>query len=219
MKAFEDALHLVSHCAERLPTLRAGHDRCLADKAVEPGFQIEVKNFMENLRSALDYCAAGLFDKYGNAEKPNPKVYFPYAEGGESRQTFREKTVQRCIPGLLASRPDIVKRLEDYQYFGNTGNWLALLAKLTNENKHNRLTPQVEKQYTAVEITATIPPGKTIEIDLRKIPLGGGPDSPLRAVAGSWAGLEFATTRVVVMPLLEGAVPNVRRVVEELASL
>ncbi len=30
---------------------------------------IEIKNFMENLRSALDYSAHGLFDKYGDKKK------------------------------------------------------------------------------------------------------------------------------------------------------
>lgn len=60
---------------------------------------------------------------------------------------------------------------------------------------------------------------KLIEINLKKIPLGGGPESPIRVTATRWSGLEFADTDIVVMPLLEGAVVQLRRAVEELASL
>lgn len=218
MTQFEDAWHLVEHCEKELVRLREMHAHCLIERCIPPAFLIDVKNLMENLRSALDYCAVALFSAYGRPQSRTPKIYFPYARHDSDKRTFR-KTVERSIPGLLASRPDIVDRLETYQHFGNTGDWLSTLAELTNENKHLRLTPQVVKQYTAVVISGTVPQGGTVEIDLKRIPLGGGPGHPFHAVAGVWTGLEFDGSGILVMLLLEQAVPQVRRVVEELAGL
>ena len=218
MIQFEDARHLVEHCEKELVRLREMHAQCLTERLIPPAFLIDVKNLMENLRSALDYCAVALFNAYGRQQNRAPKIYFPYARRDGDKRKFRE-TVERCIPGLLASRPDIVDRLETYQHFGNTGDWLSTLAEITNENKHLRLTPQVVKQYTAVVISGTLPPGGNVEIDLKRIPLGGGLGSPFHAVAGVWMGLEFDGSGVLVMPLLEQAVPQIRRVVEELAGL
>lgn len=218
MSQFNDARTLITHSQANAELLRTLHKQCLAEKSVKPEFLVEVKNFMENLRSALDYCARGLFEKYGHSIKANPRIYFPYARPSDDKSSFRNETVERSIPGLPASRPDIVDMLETYQYFGNTGNWLPLFMRITNENKHEQLTPQVEKQYSAVAISATIPPGATLEIDLKHIPLGGGPDKPFHAVAGTWTGLEFASTRVPVMPLLEYALQKIIRIVGELSA-
>ncbi len=218
MAQFDDARTLLAHSQAKAKTLRTLHKQCLAAKSVKPQFLIEVKNFMENLRSALDYCARGLFAKYGHSNKANPQIYFPYARPPDHKIKFRNEIVERSIPGVLASRPDIVDMLETYQYFGNTGNWLPLFMRITNENKHEELTPQVEKQYAAVAISGTIPAGGTVKIDLTNIPLGGGPDKPFHAVAGTWNGLEFTSTGVLVMPHLEHALRNVIRIVDELSA-
>lgn len=218
MSQFDDARTLVAHSQAKAETLSTLHKQCLAEKSVKHEFLIEVKNFMENLRSVLDYCARGLFATYGHSNKTNQKIYFPYARPSDDKIKFRNEIVERSIPGLLASRPDIVDMLETYQYFGNTGNWLPLFMRITNENKHEQLTPQVEKQYTVVKISGTIPAGETLKIDLTNIPLGGGPDKPFHAIAGTWTGLEFTSTGVLVMPQLEHALQNVIRIVDELSA-
>ena len=106
MSYFEDAHTLVNHCESKIGFLRTLHAQCLADQAIKPEFQVELKNFVENLRSALDYCARGLFDKYGKSRAANPKIYFPYAKQGNDRGRFRGEIVERCVPGILSSRPD-----------------------------------------------------------------------------------------------------------------
>src|SRR6266513_308693 len=121
MSHFEDARALVSYSENKIGFLRNLHAQCLEEQAIKPEFQIEVKNFVENLRSALDYCARGLFEKYGKSTKANPKIYFPCAKRGDDRKKFRDEIVDHNIPGLLASRPDIVDHLESYQFFGNSG--------------------------------------------------------------------------------------------------
>lgn len=219
MSQFDDARELVTHSEAKLQIICDLHQQCLTEQMIKPGLLIEIKNFMENLRSALDYCASMLFNKYGHSKKASPKIYFPYAKLTDEKGQFRTKIVERAIPGLLSSRPDIVDKLESYQHFGNTGNWLPLFMELTNENKHEQLTPQTQKQYTIVHISGTIPPGGTVEINLSNIPLGGGPDTPFHATAGVWTGLEFVTTEGLVLPLLTLALMNIRNVVNELSSL
>jgi hypothetical protein len=218
MAQFDDARTLVEHSAAKLDTLRALHANCLVTRSITADFLVEVKNFMENLRSVLDYCAHGLFDKYGQSRNARPNIYFPYVTPPDDKLRFRNHVIERSIPGLLLARPDIVETLETYQYFGNTGNWLHLFMRITNENKHEQLTPQVEKKYTVVKLSATIPAGETVKIDLTKIQLGGGPDAPYDAVAGTWTGLVFTGTSVMVMLHLENALQNVSRIVEELSA-
>jgi len=219
MSQFGDAWHLVHSCEEKLAALSELHGQCLAEHSIKSSFLIEIKNFVENLRSALDYCARALFAKFGRSKKVAPRVYFPYAKLCDDCAKFLSEIVERSIPGLVAARPDIVDQLASYQHFGNSGNWLLPLMDITNENKHERLTPQVQKQYKTVRIRGTVPAGGNVSINLSKISLGGGPDKPFHAVAGTWRGLEFADTGVLVMLFLGLTLSNVRRVVEEISSL
>src|SRR5262245_26221412 len=117
MSQFHGALRLVEHCECKLRELRELHARCLTEQVISPEFLIGVKNFIENLRSALDYCATALFAKYGKSKKSDPKIYFPCARAGDDKKKFREVIIERCIPGILTSRPDIVDCLETYQHF------------------------------------------------------------------------------------------------------
>jgi hypothetical protein len=219
MPKFDDALELVKHSEENLKIIISLHQQCLEEQAIKPLFLIEIKNFMENVRSALDYCASALFAKYGYSKKAYPKIYFPYAKLTDDRHKFRTEIVERTIPGLLFSRPDIVIKLESYQHFGNSGKWLPLFIEITNENKHEHLTPQTQKLYTAVRISGSIPPGGTVEINLSNIPLGGGQDKPFHAVAEKWTCLEFTTNEVPVLVLLMSALINVRKIIDELSKL
>ena len=91
MSYFDDAKDLVGHAREELPKIQKAYDECLHEQSVKRTLLIEIKNLMENLRSALDFTAHGLFDKYGYSSRPNPKVYFPYASLGQAQATFGRK--------------------------------------------------------------------------------------------------------------------------------
>jgi hypothetical protein len=158
MSQFHDAKELISHSRAKLETIRRLHDKCVKEQTIDPLLLIDIKNFMENIRSALDYCACALFTKYGHCNRRNPKIYFPYAKLADDRIKFQGEIVERAIPGLGSQRPDIVAVLSSYQHFGNTGNWLPMFMELTNENKHQKLTPQIAKEYKMVGIRAEVPP-------------------------------------------------------------
>ena len=121
MSKFDDAKRLLSYCEGNFEEICNQHQECLLEQEIKPFFLIIIKNYMENLRSALDYCASKLFAKYGYCKKKtlkNVNIYFPYARMGDSKEKYWNNIVVRNIPGLLESRPDIVNILESYQHFG-----------------------------------------------------------------------------------------------------
>jgi hypothetical protein len=78
MVHFNDAKELIKDCKGRFEKIKEAYDTSLSNKAIETSLLIEIKNFMENLRSALDYVALGLYKKYVPSSKPDQKIYFPY---------------------------------------------------------------------------------------------------------------------------------------------
>jgi hypothetical protein len=149
MSAFDDANELIKHAESDLAKIGKAYEASLHAKEVTGTLRVQIKNSVENLRSALDFCAHGLFDRYGSSPKTNPKIYFPYATASQDRAMFEKSgRIEVCIPGVSASRPDIVQSLIEMQHFGSDGyTWLPDFMDLTNENKHERLTPQVRKDH------------------------------------------------------------------------
>ena len=179
MSGFNDARHLLQHAKEHLGRIRQAYEEALYDKQIKPTLLVEIKNIMENLRSALDFCAQALYDKYGAQATRQPKVYFPCAFKGQSATDFR-KRVDGCIPGLSVSRPDIIAIIESFQAFSNPANdWLPLFKDLNNMNKHQSLTPQERQESNSLTIkggttSMTLSPGASITIDPRAFIVVGG---------------------------------------------
>ena len=136
MSQCDDAKALLQHVIGKLPDINAEYKASLSKKNVETRLLVDIKNYMENLRSALDFSAHGLFESYGTSNRSNPKIYFPYAPLSQTFAEFRQNNrIEICIPGISTSRPDVVSRLESYQHFSSTENkWLPLFMNLNNEN-------------------------------------------------------------------------------------
>src|SRR5438094_3287265 len=122
MPYFDDAKDLVKHAKDTLPQLERDYEASLHDKTLKPALLVDIKNLMENLRSALDFSAHGLFSKYGASAKPNPRICFPYASLCENQSTFEAGRIEKCIPGITATRPDAVDLLKSYQHYAATTN-------------------------------------------------------------------------------------------------
>jgi|WetSurMetagenome_2_1015567.scaffolds.fasta_scaffold325202_1 hypothetical protein len=154
MAFFDDAKALVLHAEAKLSELQEAYDESLSEKSVKATLLIEIKNVMENLRSALEFSAHGLFDKYGSSTRPDPNIYFPYSRFGQTQVEFqRSNRIETCIPGVTAARPDIVAKLESVQSFASPQNeWLPKFMDLNNENKHSQLTPQTRDEARQLTI-------------------------------------------------------------------
>jgi hypothetical protein len=182
-----------------------------------------------------------LFDLYGSSKKSNPNIYFPYALTTQSRAEFEKSgRIDQCIPGLTASRPDVVQLLLEVQHFGNRGyHWLPQFMELTNENKHQRLTPQTRTETKELRVSsggtsmsdgqgssislghgasisigdAVITGGQTFDVNKPPLVRGG------RTEVITWVTFHFASNNLPVLPLLESTLKGVKQISEELRSV
>jgi hypothetical protein len=172
MSTFDDAANLIKHAEQELPKIAQAYQQSLQAQSISPTLLIEIKNFCENLRSALDFAATGLFERYGASKSARPKIYFPYATDKQSRSDFETSgRIEACVPGVSKSRPDIATTLLKMQHFSTSGHsWLPAFMELTNENKHQRLTPQTRKEQKELRISGQ---GASISLGRCRGPLDG----------------------------------------------
>jgi len=240
MSAFDDAKSLIQHAAEELPKIRQAYQESLTAKTIGTLLLVEIKNVCENLRSSLDFAAHRLFEKHCVASPKKPKIYFPYATTKQSRAEFENNgRIDACIPGLSAARPDVVNLLLEMQHFGSKGyKWLPSFMSLTNENKHQRLVPQVRKESKELRISgggASISLGQGASISIgtgASISIGGAvvrggqtfdANNPPQVQGGrveviTWVSFHFETNGEPVIPFLETSLNGVREIVRDLSS-
>ncbi|HEX8514564.1 MAG TPA: hypothetical protein VF868_00085 [Bacteroidia bacterium] len=242
MSYFDDANELVLHGKQTLDKIKSAYEESLNEQTIKKSLLIEIKNFMENLRSALDYSAHGLYDKYGDKTKKADKIYFPYAWTGLDNATFNaKKVIEQKIPGLTVNRPDIGAKIESYQHFASADNsWLPKFMELNNENKHQKLTPQTRKEIKELKITsgnvgmsikgnagirisgnASIRIGNAIITGNQNI----NPNNPA-IISGqgkqeiiTWVSFHFTDNNEPVYPLLTQALNGIEKIVTELSKL
>ena len=242
MGYIEDATELVNESKTTFEEIKNAYNESLNDQNVKPRLLIKIKNFMENLRSALDFTAHELFDKYGSTTNANPDIYFPYAWEGLSQTDFQTKNrIQKGIPGLIASRPDIAAKIDSFQWYSSPDNkWLPKFMDLNNENKHQKLSPQTRKEMKELRI-------KSGNVGIRmtggaSIKMTGGAsirignsiirgnqnisaNSPARIEGDAkqevitWVSFHFSDNNEPVLPLLESALNGTENILTELKSM
>jgi hypothetical protein len=214
MKYFDQALQLLAHSNEKLEEIRAAYNESIAEQEVKPKLLIEIKNFLENLRSALDFSAHGLVEKYGTMPKDQKQIYFPYASASDDITKFRKK-VNRSLPGVAAVRQDILERIELAQHFYGPGsNWLQGFMELTNKNKHQSLTPQKRGRFTEIRFSIEIPANTTIEI-----PWPPKPEGPGETEVSTFDTFAFTSNGIPVIPYLEMNLECIERLVTDLSKM
>ncbi len=242
MNYFDNATELVNHSKQTLEKIKSAYNDSLHDKTIKASLLIEIKNFMENLRSALDYSAHGLYDKYGDKTKKADKIYFPYAWTGLDKANFTaKKIIDQKIPGLTNNRADIATKIETYQHFASQDNsWLPKFMDLNNENKHQQLTPQTRKEVKQLNITSgqvgiKLSEGASIKLSGGAfIKMGNAiitgnqhisPDNPANIIGDAkqeiitWVSFHFTDNNEPVVPLLTQALNGTEKIVTELSKL
>lgn len=241
MSYADDAKNLIDHGRRALTTIKAEYAACLHEKAVKPALLIAIKNFMENLRSALDYTAHRLFDKYGTKSGKSPQIYFPYARAGQTLADFRQtKRIETCIPGITTARPDVVTKLETMQHWTAGFQWLPKFMDLNNENKHQQLTPQTRTTSKELRVSsggagmslregASISIGHGASMQIGGLVISGEQHvsterPPVTAGEGTvemitWVSFNFSSNGEPVLPFLEEALRGCEKIVQEFSSV
>lgn len=111
--------------------------------------RIDLKNLLENYRSALEYTAQHIADLCDPKPKLD-KIYFPVAASADTSVEFGKK-LDRWFPGLRTRAPVVMDHLMSIQEF-NGELWLRQLADLTNFNKHRSLSIQEFGKFESVVI-------------------------------------------------------------------
>jgi hypothetical protein len=229
---------LLDHAANdlsgrNLQNIESQYNKALSEKKIPTSLQIDVKNFMENLRSALDYMAHDIYEvvirpvRDSNGNRPIEKVYFPY---GKTENAFRAG-VGSSLPALDSINPKIFELLESLQPHKCSNEWLYQFCRIVNEKKHDTLSPQtrIETQTmtaSAGDASVTMPiinpnfsvhQGQNVKVTLGGVPvrftnqgiepLGSG----LKRKITTWVSFQFGGTNVQVLPLLKKALEEITK--------
>ena len=235
MSQFDDAKALVESVEGHLPDLIKQYDAAIATKQINASLKIQIKNAMENLRSALDYSAHALQAKYG---KPNStKIYFPYIEVGGTKADFL-KQFDKCMPGVRANKPNIAEMMESWQpSSGSNNNWLPEFMKLNNKGKHQELTPHIFRETQSMQITSSggarlvagaihIRGGGKMTVDGKEIGAGSyGPENlppvppTAKAEVVTWTSIHFQLNNQPVVTFIKDATVRIKSMVENMAAV
>jgi hypothetical protein len=146
VSTLDDIVALLDDADEQIATADKLHDKALATPIARSPFKTRVKNVLENQRSALDYLAVEVTNRYG---KPKGRIYYPLAQSESEFPAVMESR----MPGVAANKPDIAEAIKRFQPYDARGERLRELNQLTREQKHNRLTAQIVRETYQCEVT------------------------------------------------------------------
>jgi len=235
----DDAKALIRKSEEQLKQLEGEYRASLSKKEISQELKIDIKNILENLRSALDYSASYIY-RACCSPKGSPNIYFPIAANGADVKDF-SSLANKNIPGLLGARPDIIQTLASFQQFSSKENdWLPELATLCNENKHEQLTPQQRKEVKQLRIKsggveaaigegARIHIGQGAGIQLGKLFIPGGQEisadkAPFAIGNGNiekitWVSFVFSVTGKNVIDFLRTSIAGVNNILSQIEKI
>src|SRR5262249_33761675 len=146
-------------------------------------FQDRVREVLDKLRSALDYCAHELFERCnGGPPAEGDKVYFPIARKGANPADFKS-LVGSNIRNLHRTRPDLVELLASFQEFTSPDNgWLPDLATFPNANKLGGFTGKIRVESRGLVFRNVILEGPGARSEVAQLVLEGS--APLRLGSG-----------------------------------
>lgn len=146
-KRKKDIDALISNIQTEYKNIENLYNFSLHDKEINPDLKIKIKNYLENTRSVLDYCAHDIADSLSiNAEK----IYFPIIEKDKNKTAF-EGMVGRNLSGLQSKNFSVFNYLESIQPYQSNYSWLGDFVEVTNDNKHQNLTPQTRTESQRIK--------------------------------------------------------------------
>lgn len=141
----------IKRAQEILPIIEKEYNNSLHAKNIGEDLKLDIQTFCGHLRSALDYLANDIVEKYcPNAKKGN-RLYFPITDSDAS---FKQRMID-FYPDLRINCPDLYSLLESIQpYLKNENKWLTQFNKINNKNKHLDLVEQIRTETQRVGVTS-----------------------------------------------------------------
>jgi hypothetical protein len=160
----DDIHDLLDHTDEQLALVEQLYRRSLEAKEQGKRLKPQIKNVLDNQRSALDYLAHHIYERHGalTSKGTKAKSYYPIANSPQEFDAWFDKN----LPGVRAKRPDIADAIKRHQSWQPDHDWLKWLAGLSVESKHRILTPLENAEGRVT--TYRLPNGETIEVQTEK---------------------------------------------------
>lgn len=141
---------LIERAKKQYSDIKNKYELSLSQQSVSEDLRIDIKNFCENIRSALDYLAQDVRETHCPPVNKKDRIYFPIFPDANR---FRKK-MDQWYPGLEAVCPSLWNFLESVQpYHGESTIWLHHFNRLTNTNKHDTLIPQTKSTKERIHVT------------------------------------------------------------------
>lgn len=225
MKRQKDIEALFEEAESQLQEIKSEYEKSLNDKEVKPRLKILIKNYLENLRSVLDYIAHDIHDHYVQCGKEHI-IYFPLRN---DPQKFSE-AVQRYFHVLQNTAPSAFSFLEKCQVFTDSGNEILFkMISLVNRKKHDQLTPQTREEIlTRVEVSRG---SASMSWDPRNVRFGLGvstmgvpidpntqmplPEPSIQVKKTIWVNFTFDEIGEPVFPFLDNILKKCHRLFED----
>ena len=137
----------VRTAADRLRRAESLFEASLRVQNAGPDLQLAVDDVVQQQRSALDFLANRLVEHATGG--PAKQVAYPM-ERSESEYNGK---ADRLMPGVRASRPDIMAIVRLHQRWQPGYEWLGQLNELVNRGKHVDLVPQTRQETPHTEVT------------------------------------------------------------------
>ena len=140
MHRIDDAKIVLKSASDKFSNIKTLYKACEYDDSLSSELKLEIKYFLESIRSCLDYTTNYIFDtrcKNNFSEKELQKIqrniYFP----NRKDKKFFDNYIKHSFIGLSPTDP-IVLLWEKNQLFCNS-SWVSKLCDLTNPTKHIEL--------------------------------------------------------------------------------
>lgn len=192
---------LLAEADGQITAVSAMYESSLQKKDVPLPLQAKITGAVVTQRSALEYLATAITERYG---KQGRRTYYPYCPD----PTKWVGRFEAGMPGVAASCPDIRDAIERHQLFPSKPQWLDHLVKLKNQNHHRQFSPQTRDETRWIEMHTPggggvgftpFQPGKGgvafggqvsmggVPVDPRTlVPLGGGPKPYTETIYVDW---------------------------------
>lgn len=148
MEWYDDSKACLGNAKILLSDIKMKQRLSITDDKIVASMKVDIKNFLENCRSPLDYAAQYIFEEYCKEEYLKkkslkkkkvfiPKIYYPIR--GEKESFMKE--IDKIYFPLKQNKSEIINIFQKGQLFTSPRNpSLHYLNLLTNQNKHRNLT-------------------------------------------------------------------------------
>lgn len=114
------------------------YEDAMTAESIPDEMQIVIKEILDHLRSALDYCAQQVWMHF-SGQPQGANIYFPIVREGAKESDFLS-VMNRLMPGVADVSAQAYETFKNFQNFtGSKNAWLPELATLVNQTKHDHL--------------------------------------------------------------------------------